>query len=101
MHSALRKLMPPEAFVLVLLLVGCRPNVELGRVSGTVHSAGKSMPNVLVTFIPQSDSESAVLRSLATTDAQGRYELKTEQQAIGAVIGKHKVIVEDLTVYQA
>ncbi len=90
------------ALVLLLVLVlGCGQRPELGQVTGTVRAAGKPLANVLVTFIPQADGDAAAIRSLGTTDEQGRYQLKTEQQDAGALVGQHKVTVEDLAVYQA
>jgi len=40
-------------------------------------------------------------RSMGTTDSEGRYRLTTEGQEAGARVGKHKVIVEDLAIYEA
>ncbi len=105
MHPAAnRQAVLVMVLVMVLVLVfvfGCGTTTELGQVSGTVSAGGQPLANVLVTFIPQSDGEAATVRSMATTDEQGRYQLRTEQQTTGAVIGKHKVIVEDLAIYQA
>ena len=87
--------------VLVVLIVGCSASPELGQVSGTVRAGGQPLANVLVTFIPEADGPAAGIRSMGTTDDQGRYQLKTERQAAGALVGRHKVIVEDLAIYQA
>jgi len=87
--------------LILVLVVGCGSNPELGRVSGTVRSGGRPLANVLVTFIPAADGADAALRSMSTTDDQGRYQLKTERQVPGALVGRQKVIVEDLAIYQA
>lgn len=83
------------------LAAGCRPQVELGQVDGTVTAQGAPLANVLVTFIPEASGEAARVRSLAVTDDQGLFRLRTEQSLDGAVVGRHRVIVEDLAIYQA
>ena len=84
-----------------LLLVGCGSRHELGQVRGVVRSGGQPLPNVLVTFVPVGKAEGQVIRSMGKTDSQGHYELRTEAQAAGAVVGKYRVIVEDLAIYSA
>jgi hypothetical protein len=83
------------------LLAGCSGRVYLGQVEGTVRAGGQPLDNVLITFVPAKDGEHAAIRSMAVTDAEGRYRLKTEQQLDGALVGPHKVIIEDLAIYQA
>jgi len=90
----------PLALALAVVL-GCGETVELGQVTGTVRAGGQSLANVLVTFVPQADGHAAGIRSMGTTDEQGRYQLRTERQEAGALVGQHKVIVEDLSIYQA
>ena len=94
----------PPVLVLVLVLVletGCSQNPQLGQVTGTVRAGGKPLAYVLVTFIPAADGKSAATRSMGTTDEHGHYRLQTEGQTAGAVVGQHKVIVEDLAVYRS
>jgi len=87
--------------VVALSLAGCGPRHELGKVEGTVRAGGQPLANVLVTFLPEGSGDSAAPRSLAQTDAAGRYTLQTESQQQGAVIGKYRVLVEDLAILSA
>jgi hypothetical protein len=73
----------------------------LGQVEGSVHAAGQPLANVLVTFIPEEGGEGAQIPSLGVTDKEGRFRLRTEQQQEGAVLGAHRIIVEDLAIYDA
>jgi hypothetical protein len=100
MRSAIHGPTQLDPLVLVLV-VGCSSKPELGQVTGTVRAGGQPLANVLVTFVPQADGPAAGTRSMGTTDEQGRYQLRTERQEAGALVGQHKVIVEDLAIYQA
>jgi hypothetical protein len=82
-------------------LAGCGQSLELGQVEGKVTAQGKPLANVLVTFIPELNGEAGRVRSLGMTDAEGRYRLQTEKQQPGAVVGKHRVTVEDMAIYSA
>lgn len=81
----------------LLVLAGYR----LGEVKGVVRAAGKPLSNVVVTFIPESAGDRPLPRSHAQTDAAGKYVLQTQAQEPGAVVGQHRVIIEDLAIYQA
>src|SRR5262245_9570013 len=85
----------------VLLLSGCRDGVQLGHVDGTVRAGGKPLPNVVVRFVPDQSSEVKLPQSVAQADEQGRYRLQTENQQAGAVVGRHRVTVEDLAILSA
>lgn len=83
-------------FVLVplisLILVGCgggsdRPS--LAPASGIVTLNGEPVEGASLTFIPVAGGRPGS----AITDAQGRYTIKTYQDAPGAIIGEHKVAV--------
>lgn len=84
-----------------MALAGCGTRHEFGKVEGTVRAGGQALANVVVTFLPEKPGDSATPRSLAQTDAAGRYALRTESQQEGAVIGKHRVVVEDLAILAA
>lgn len=80
-------------FVLVpLILVGCgggsdRPS--LAPASGIVTLNGEPVEGASLTFIPVAGGRPGS----AITDAQGRYTIKTYQDAPGAITGEHKVAV--------
>jgi hypothetical protein len=78
--------------VLLVASSGCggqgdRP--PLGRVSGTVTLDGQPLPDVRVTFAPESGRPSA-----GRTDGSGRYELLYVLKTKGAKVGKHRVFID-------
>lgn len=85
----------------LLFLAGCGRGYHLGQVEGAVRAGGKPLGNVVVTFIPESTGDQALPRSLAQSNEAGRYTLQIETQGAGAVVGKHRVVVEDLAILNA
>jgi len=74
------------------LFLGCGGGAEvpeLGTVSGTVTVDGNPLEGVVVTFQPVAGGRSSV----GATDAEGRYSLSYTNEADGALIGMHKVMV--------
>ena len=73
-------------------LTGCsgsgEPLPELAQVTGTVTLDGKPIENVSVIFQPETAD---VGSSRGTTDAEGKFSLMYNQDAGGAVPGKHAV----------
>jgi len=86
---------------LLATLAGCGSSAKLGQVSGVVRASGKPLAGVVVTFVPDGNETTPALRSLAQTDAEGRYRLRTEDGRDGAIVGKHSVTVEDLAIQSA
>ncbi len=85
----------------VVMLAGCGSGQPLGQVTGTVTLDGQPLGNVLVIFAPSRGSESQSSRSVGISDAAGKFELKTEDGSLGALVGAHRVVVEDLAVADA
>jgi len=83
------------------ILSGCTDPVPLVDVAGTVRLDDRPLPNVLVTFLPDPAKGTAGPCSRAVTDAQGRYRLRCEDRRPGAVLGWHRVLIEDLSCYEA
>jgi hypothetical protein len=81
--------------------LGCSSPPEYGEVTGKVTVNDLPLVNVLVTFVPEDRTGHKLPRSMGTTDAQGYYVLRTENSQPGAVVGKHRVIVEDLAIFDA
>lgn len=86
-----------------LLLVGtaCGERPETSAVSGQLLQDGKPLANILVTFIPERTGEEAPIRSMAMTDSEGKFQLRTETRIEGALLGSHRVILEDLEILHA
>ena len=82
------------AIVWVLLLVGCaQAPVPLATVRGKVTLNGVALKKVRVEFHPEQVTGDKFLRSTATTDDEGNFELTCDDGRPGAVVGKHKVVV--------
>ncbi len=74
-------------------LVGCggggaSDQPELGQVSGTVTMDGQPLPNVTVSFVPETGAPSN-----GVTDEAGKYELTYKGTERGAAVGQHKVSI--------
>ncbi len=77
-----------------LVCLGCGSGApDLGEVTGTVTLDGQPAANVLVTFTPDAGGRP----STATTDDAGKYTLGFGD-AVGALIGTHKVKVTSMGV---
>jgi hypothetical protein len=81
-------------FVLVGLVIaacGCGGGPRLVPVSGQVKLDGQPLPDAQVTFRPDSTEVYPGPPSSGTTDADGRFTLRTADGHDGAVVGPHKV----------
>jgi hypothetical protein len=95
------------SFVLGLcLLSGCGGGSEIptAPVSGKVTDGGKPVSGVIVRFQPVSEQTSVDadkevgLGSFGETDENGEFTLRlSDDSGKGAVIGKHTVIIQELT----
>jgi hypothetical protein len=79
---------------------GCGQRLEYGQVAGRVHRDQMPLADVLVTFVPE-DSARKLPRAMGVTDAAGRFQLHSEDGQAGAVVGKHRVVFEDLSIQNA
>ncbi|MBI1312666.1 carboxypeptidase regulatory-like domain-containing protein [bacterium] len=73
------------------LCVGCAASSdapELGEVSGVVTLDGQSVAQAEVAFTPEQGRP-----SFATTDENGKYNLRYSAQTDGAVVGTHSVSI--------
>jgi hypothetical protein len=96
---AIRIALARGAALAFLLLAGCAQKTPLGEVQGTVRLDDRPLEGVLVVFLPDSAKGTEGPRSTAATDADGQYRLRCEDLRDGAVIGWHRVVVEDMAVY--
>jgi hypothetical protein len=77
-------------------MAGCGkgPSSSLAEVSGTVTFDGKPVSGVVVTFYPMVEKgEPRLAFSRAISDAAGKFTLIAEGDKPGAVVAKHKVVV--------
>lgn len=81
---------------LLCCAVGCKNEKEYGEVEGAVTLEGKPLANVEVVFLPDPEKGSSGRRSIALTDAQGRYRVTSDAGRAGAPVGFHRVCVNDL-----
>jgi hypothetical protein len=79
----------------VVLAAGCSGKVPLAPVEGTLKLKGKPLADVKVDFLP----EKAGPRSSGVTDRNGHYTLTCDDSRQGAVVGPHRVVAVDLSIY--
>lgn len=80
------------SWLLALVAVGCGgsvPGPAFVPVSGVVTLDGKGVEGATVTFAPKTEGS----LSLAMTDAQGNFTLKSATGRNGAAVGEHNVTV--------
>ncbi|HSQ55277.1 MAG TPA: hypothetical protein VLM40_05985 [Gemmata sp.] len=80
----------------ILLVAGCAksgPNVQFAEVEGKVTMGGKPLAGVVVTFYPVAEGTESLPYTSGTTDPEGRYKLSGLDGRTGAVVGKHRVVV--------
>jgi hypothetical protein len=79
-----------------LAALGCGSSGNLAPVSGVVTLDGKPLANALVSFQPiAGQGGTAGVGSYGTTDAAGKYSLRTtDTDAPGAVVGNHSVVID-------
>lgn len=82
--------------LVVVGLVGCKPQVKLVPATGTFTIGGKPAGNITLQFMPDTMQGNAGPTSYATTDAEGKFTLRTYDNRDGAVPGAHVVTLVDL-----
>jgi hypothetical protein len=78
-----------------LAAAGCSSKAVLAEVSGVVMLNGKPMPDAVVQFLPEPDKGTQGPMSSGSTDVEGRFQLMCSDQRPGAVVGFHRVIIQD------
>jgi len=82
-----------------IAVAGCGKKPPLAQVEGTVRLDGRPLADALVCFLPDPDRGTSGPRSVAVTDDSGRYRLRCDDQRDGAVLGWHRVLLEDMLLY--
>ena len=72
----------------LLAMIGCSP-ATMAKVTGTVTSQGKPVPDAVVQFVAQKGPGAA-----GRTDANGTFSLSTLSPGDGAIFGVFKVAIE-------
>jgi hypothetical protein len=80
-------------------LPACAAKSQFAEVTGVVKLDGEPMPDALVEFLPDPDRGTSGPRSFGLTDAQGRFRLTCEGERDGAVVGFHRVLVQDVRTF--
>jgi hypothetical protein len=83
-------------FLGVLASGGCGDRTKLVAAGGVVTLGGKPLDNVQVEFLPDPEQGTKGLRSTGVTDAQGHFTLTYQDARLGAVPGKHRVLITDM-----
>jgi hypothetical protein len=79
--------------VLAVFVVGCGPNVEYAEVQGIVTLEGRPLPGVKVAFYPDDEGKEQLPYATGVTDAAGVYTLTAVTNQPGAMVGKHRVVI--------
>jgi hypothetical protein len=83
-------------FALVLpTATGCGSSPQFVEVSGVVKLDGKPMPDALVEFLPDPEKGTHGPRASGKTDTEGRFRLVRDDERVGAVVGFHRVLIQD------
>src|SRR5438552_19006537 len=82
-----------------LLLTGCGSKPQIVDVSGVVKLDGVPLPDALVEFLPDPDKGTNGPRSSGKTDAEGRFRLLRDDEQYGAVVGFHRVLIQDMRTF--
>ena len=77
----------------VFCLAGCGDGLKLADVKGVLILDGKPISGVAVTFSPISPGQSP---SSSMTDEKGNFHLAYSRSRSGAMIGEHRVILENV-----
>lgn len=80
-----------------LLYTGCgKPSADLIPAVGTVSIDGKPADAIMVQFLPKTLDPNAIApSSQAITDEDGNFELRTTDNVVGAMAGRHMVRLYD------
>jgi hypothetical protein len=79
----------------VLAGSGCGKNLVFNdSVQGTAKLDGKALVSVMVTFIPDADPKLQAPSSSGYTDADGNFTLRRDDGEPGALVGKHRVVLQ-------
>lgn len=76
------------------LLIGCARQPQFTEVKGKVVLNDKVLAGAVVTFYPETAGNEHLPSAFGKTDAAGNYTLVRSDGQPGAVVGKHRVVVQ-------
>jgi hypothetical protein len=82
------------------LAAGCSAPAR-GQVTGSVKFKGKPVADVVVVFTSEGGSASKGARASGFTDAEGRFQLRAEDQRDGVEVGSYRIAIQDYAEYKA
>lgn len=80
-------------------VMGCGSKPTMTEVFGIVKLDGAPMPDALVEFLPDPDKGTNGPRSSGKTDSEGRFRLMRDDEQMGAVVGWHRVLIQDMRTF--
>ena len=85
--------------IALVAMASCESRPAFAEVSGVVLLDGQPMPEALVVFLPDPEQGTNGPRCSGITDAQGRFKLVRDDTGVGAVVGFHRVLVQDMRTF--
>lgn len=83
----------------LLALPACEAKPQFAEVSGVVLLDGKPMSDALVEFLPDPHEGTHGPRCSGITDGQGHFRLIRDDERPGAVVGFHRVLIQDVRTF--
>jgi hypothetical protein len=83
------------SLLVLLTATACNSSPQFVEVSGVVKLDGKPMPDAVVEFLPDPAKGTRGPRASGTTDGEGRFRLVRDDEQDGAVVGFHRVLIQD------
>jgi hypothetical protein len=80
-------------WAVLLAAAGCGSPVAYTAVTGKVTLGGKPLAGVKVWFHPMTEGNRDLPYATAVTDSEGVYKLTSNNGKDGALVGKHRVVV--------
>jgi hypothetical protein len=78
----------------LLAVAGCGARVAYTSVGGKVTLGGKPLAGVKVWFHPMTEGDEGLPYATGVTDNEGAYKLTSNNGKDGAMVGKHRVVID-------
>lgn len=99
MRIRIRRTAVPYLVLVFASAAGCGPGrAPVAPVEGVVTLSGKPLPKLRVQFMPDANKGTHGPTSTGITDDKGRFKLTCADGRVGAVVGWHKVVINDMQV---